>query len=413
MISRRHFVRSLGASAGLFAVGRTVSAAEPPSPDLTSLTFGDKIDWDKVRGWFPLAEGLAYFNCGSLGPSASPVLREMWNAWETLEGNPVEEGYGPLLDKAEQVRAKAAAFLGCEKDEMAITQNTTEAMNAIAQGIDWKEGDRVLTTDHEHAGGLVGWQFFAKRRGVTIDTITLPLQPRDANEIVSLFEAKLTKQTRVISVSHVTYTTGLQLPITGIASLARAKGVLLVVDGAQAPGGLVVDLKKLGCHAYATSAHKWLLAPMGTGLLYVSDDAKGRIDPPLLAGGRRVYTAHTGTRNLPSIIGLGAAIDFLNKAGRESVAKRCGELRQMLCEKLSRHTKLRMVSPESGPFASPIVTVELATGSNSAAGADVLKKKHRIIVRAMSHGAIRGLRLSPHIYNSEEELDRLVAALKL
>lgn len=239
-----------------------------------------------------------------------------------------------------------------------------------------------------------------------------PLQPGCAKEIIKLFQAKLTKKTKVISGSHVTYTTGLRLPIAELAALARENGSLLVFDGAQAPGGLVVDVKQLGCHAYASSAHKWLLAPMGTGLLYISEEAKDRIQPLLLTGGHRVYTGHSGTRNLPAMIGLGASLEFLNKIGTQTVEDRCAKLRKKLDETLSELPKLQIVSPPSGPFSSPLLTVSLPAEHNTSALSDVLKQKHKIITRIISSHGLNALRLSTHIYNSEEDIEKLTAALR-
>ncbi len=411
-ITRRQFVGALGASAGLMALETMGARMELPTTDFSALIGPGGPDWQKVRKGFLLPNDLVYLNNGSLGPNPAYVIERMFEAWRILEENPVEQGFGPLLEKAEAVRSKAAAFLGCTKEEMAITQNTTEGMNAVAQGIEWNAADRVLTTDHEHPGGLVGWQYVARKRSVILDTVALPAAPRDANEIVKLFESKLTKQTRVISVSHVTFSTGLRLPIAELASLARANGSLLVVDGAQAPGGIVVDVKKLGCHAYATSAHKWLLAPMGTGLLCISEDAKARIDPMMLAAGHRVYTAHTGTRNLPAIIGLGAAMEFLDKLGRQAVEARALDLRQRLYEALTKLPKIRLASPPAGPLASPILTIELPKEINSGALADRLNKTHRIVVKVVTSNLVNGLRFSTHSYNSDEDISRTVNALK-
>src|ERR1051326_434363 len=292
--TRRRFLATIGAAAGWMSVGsnRESVADNPQKLDLNSFVGSQGVDWEKVKQSFLLAEGLVYMNNGSLGPSPAYVVEEAFKAWRILEQNPVEEGFGPLLEKAEAVRARAAAFLGCTTDEIAITQSTTDGMNMVVQGIEWREGDRVLTTNQEHTGGLACWQYYAKRKRISIDTVELPLVPHDAEEVLKLFAAKITKQTRAISVSHVTYTTGLQLPIADIAKLAKGRGCLLVVDGAQAPGGVVVDVKKLGCHAYATSAHKWLLAPKGTGLLYLSSDAKEQIAPLPLDAGYRVYTGN-------------------------------------------------------------------------------------------------------------------------
>src|ERR1043166_7483336 len=168
--TRRDFLATLGITAGWMALGNASPTLAGPSAvppaNLDSLIGPNGVDWNAVRRQFLLADGLVYMNNGSLGPSPSYVVQEAFKAWEKLEQNPVEEGFGPLLERAKAVRPRAAEFLGCSKDEIAITQNTTEGMNAIAQGLNLQAGQRVLTTDHEHPGGLVGWQYFAKRNGV-------------------------------------------------------------------------------------------------------------------------------------------------------------------------------------------------------------------------------------------------------
>jgi len=368
-------------------------------------------DWAAILRSLGLRDGLIYLNCGTLGPVPQYTRDAVFAAWRRLEENPADEGFGPLLQAMEEARDKAAGYLGCALDELAVTQSTTDSMNAIAQGNNLQKGDRVLTTDHEHPGGRMCWDYLARKAGVIIDAVTLPMPPKTAGEIIDAFARQLTPATRVISASHVTYTTGLKLPIAGLAELAKAHDALLVVDGAQAPGGLKVDVKALGCHAYAASAHKWMLAPKGTGLLYIDRDARARIDPMVLQAGMATYTGATGTRNVPGIIGLGAAVELLTAVGKEAIERRVMSLRNRLYEEAGKIPGLTIVSPSPGQLASPIVTIDLPDNVNNYTIATRLKERG-IIVRVMDGHGINGIRVSPHIYTLDDDIGALVSALR-
>jgi selenocysteine lyase/cysteine desulfurase len=370
------------------------------------------MDWKTIRDQFLLPRDIVYLNTGTLGPCPGYVVNESLKAWLALEANPADEGFGECLRKMDGVRAKAAAFLGCETDEIALTRNTTEGMNAIAQGLHLEKGQRVLITNHEHAGGTVGWEYYARRRGVVLDTVQLPMPPGDPADILARFQEKLTPETRVVSLSHVTYTTGLRLPVREIGERARANGSLIVVDGAQAPCGVEVNLKDLGCDAYATSAHKWMLAPKGCGLLYVSKSARKQIDPLLLQHGLGAYTASTGTRDMVAVIGLGSAIDFLDRIGRKTIEQRALWLREHLVQEIRRLPRLRLVSPAAGPLAAPLLTFDLGEGVDNSALARALREKHQVIVKVVPRNIVNGLRISLHFFNTETDIERLMRALQ-
>jgi len=405
-VSRRRFLSGLAQTAaalGLAQAGIARADDRTQPPPATSRPGPMKL---------LLPAGMVYLNNGSLGPTPRSVMDATMAAWRELEADPVGQAYGPMLKRMEHVRAKAAALLGCETAEVAFTRNTTEGMSAVAQGLHLTRGQRVLTTDQEHPGGLTGWTYYARRVGVAIDTVRLPAPPRSADQIVPLLAARIRRDTRVISVSHVTYPTGLRMPIRRIAALAEARGVLLVVDGAQAPGVLAVDVRRLGCHAYATSGHKWLLGPKGTGLLYIRKTARKLIDPLLLADGPRAYTAATGTRNTPGILGLGAAIDLLGRIGAAAIERRAVALRNRAYEGLGKLAGVKLVSPPPGVMASAMVTVALPEGVDSAALARALRSRHRVVVKAVPKRVVNGIRISTHVYNTERDVDRLLAALR-
>jgi selenocysteine lyase/cysteine desulfurase len=216
--------------------------------------------------------GLNYLNTAALGPTPRSVLDQVLKAWYELELNPVMTSYGDgaVHMATDRAREQVAALIGCAPDELLITRCATEAMNSAALGLNLERGDRVLMTDVEHEGGSIGWEHLKRRRGIDIDKVSIAPGDFDTASVISRFEKTLTDRTKVISVSHVITSTGLRLPIAEIAALANKRGILCVVDGAQAVGGIDVDVKKLGCHAYVATGHKWLMGPKGTGFLYIS-----------------------------------------------------------------------------------------------------------------------------------------------
>ena len=238
-----------------------------------------------VESEFLLSRGLAYLNTGTIGPCRRATIEATQAAWETLEANPVAHyGRDAGRELIEDTREVAAGFLGCDLDELALTTSTTSGMNAIAQGLRLAPGDRVLLTDQEHSGGLHCWQYLARYHGVHLDVAPIPRGEFRAAEIVAAMERGIRSETRVISVSHVLSSTGLRMPIAEIAALAKSKGILCVVDGAQAVGAIRVNVRDLGCRAYATSGHKWLMGPKGTGLLFIAKDAQPVIRPNGVGG---------------------------------------------------------------------------------------------------------------------------------
>src|SRR4030095_9259020 len=172
-----------------------------------------------------------------------------------------------------------------------------------------------VTTNQEHGGGLLCWNYFARYYGAIVDKINISPGEDDAELILKRVKDNLRKKTKLISVSHVFSSTGLRMPVAEISALARANGVFCIVDGAQAAGAIKVNVKELGCHAYATSGHKWLMGPKGSGLLYISKDAQTAIRPMQFEGSYSTYNNGTGVVNLACILGLAKAIEYLESVG--------------------------------------------------------------------------------------------------
>jgi selenocysteine lyase/cysteine desulfurase len=408
--SRRRFIAGLAVvSIGQFAHG--AFAATESSPQAGPDAAGRAPQSDYL-----LAPGLIHLNTASLGATPRAVLDRTLQAWRELESSPVLMAYGKtentVLSAAEQVRVRAAAFLGCDADEVLITRCTTDAMNTLAQGMHWAAGDRVLTTDQEHDGGSMCWAYQAQRQGAIVDRVAIAAAEHDSAAIVRRFAAAITPSTRVISVSHVLSSTGLRMPIFEISALARQRGILCVVDGAQAAGAIAVDVKALGCHAYATSGHKWLMGPKGTGLLYVNREASAAIQPIQWQDGHHYGAESAGVGPQPLAIGLGAAIERMQKIGMAEVERHGLSLRNRAYAELKQIARLRVVGPPPGPLATAIVACVLPDDIDSMTFRDTLLNEHGIIVKMIEKRRFNGFRLSPHILNTPADIDAALKAIR-
>jgi selenocysteine lyase/cysteine desulfurase len=415
------------------------------------------------------AANLSYFNAATLGPCAREVVANTSRDWAELEANPANEYFGmfmgaapSFLQRNEAVRAQAAAFLGAAggAKELALMPSTTIGLNTVAQGLVdsgfLRRGDRVLTTDQEHAGGYVQWVHYANctpalqamdwcsaARPVTranatagllgLDLVAIPVAPAAAapatpEAIVALFRAALDAQprTRVVALSHVTTTHGMALPVKAIAALAHARGALVVVDGAQALG-MGVDVAALGVDVYASSAHKWLLAPKGSGLLYIAAAVQPLVGALWLDGGMGVYSGFTGTRPAHTIQGLGYAIDYFARyggpaaVGAHNLAMRARAF-DLLAPVLARHAGAEVIGARSrdGPLASPILTFSVPAPWTAHTLASALYDRG-IIVKEGGHNVApneggptmppEAVRLSFHLYHGAREVEELVDAI--
>jgi selenocysteine lyase/cysteine desulfurase len=363
---------------------------------------------------FLLTEGLTYLNTGTIGPTRRTTIDATLRAWATLEANPVAH-YGQRAGESmrEDTRTVAARFLGCDLDELAVTGSTTAGMNAIAQGLRLGAGDRVLLTDQEHAGGLHCWQYLARHHHVELDVVPIPRGEHRASALVDAIATGIRDRTRVISVSHVFSSTGLRMPIAEVAALARSRGLMCVVDGAQAVGAIRVNVRELGCHAYATSGHKWLLGPKGTGLLYIAKDAQAAIRPMAYEDTYNTYSNSNGVVNLPAIMGLGTAIRYLDAAGMAKVEAHNLRLRNRLADRLAAMDGLTIVSPPAGELASPLLTALLAERFDRRVVTQVLLDRHQVAIRPTHpEFGFNGIRFSMHEFNTDADVDRAADAVR-
>ncbi len=399
MTSRRSFIQQAGLLAGagiIHALPGNALAAPGPS------TAGE------VRRQLLIPEGRVYLNTGSLGPSPRAVLDAVTNAMWTLERNPVSENWGPLGSQMEAVRGKVAGLIHAESKSVLLTRNTTEGLTLVCQVLPLKEGDEIITTTLEHGGGEVGLEYLVKTRGAKLIKVELPLPPNDVGAIIQSIEKAITPRTRLMMLSHVNTITGMLMPLKEISAITASRGIFLLVDGAQAPGLTPIDVQALGCDAYASSGHKWLLGPKETGFLYLKNGFPSPVPPVFAYNGFDTYTQSSGTRNVATVIGLGAAIDWHQSLGIGQTATYCVQLRNYCLQQLKSINGVRILSPENPALSTGIVSFELLNHKNG----DVYTrlKDQNIIVKVLpQHNAIR---ISCHIFVTKEDIDRFLTALK-
>ncbi len=361
---------------------------------------------------YMLEPGLIYLNTGSLGPTPRLILDAVLKAWNDLELNPVNKAYGGTTHTlADKTRDAVAGLIGCSADEVLLTRSTTNAMTTAGLGVELSRGDRVLTTDVEHEGGSAVWKHLEKRRGIVIDRIVIAPEDHDVKGIVERFERAITKQTKVVSVSHVITSTGLRMPVGEIVALAKSRNILTVIDGAQAVGNIEVDVKAIGCDAYAAPGHKWLMAPKGTGFLYIRKEAASQIQPVEWVDGKTYVLGSAGMGSLPLVVGLGTAIEAAKKRGIAKSEAQNLRLRNRAYDGLRKIAKVHIVSAPPGPLATALVAFKLPDAIDSSKFRGIMREKYKLVLKQTEKRWFNGMRISPHVFNTEANIDNALKAI--
>jgi selenocysteine lyase/cysteine desulfurase len=416
--SRRAFVAKalagLSSTALLVAADREALVAH--AGELSSASTETTEDyWRLVQRGFRLEPGLVYLNNASLGPSPALVADATEAFRRRLDAFPSRYMWGGWSEDTEAVRSKCAGLLGADAEEIALVHNTTEGMNLVASSLDLEPGDEIIIADHEHYSGTIPWQYWQEPKGIRLVRPTLPILPADPGELVEVYRRAMTPKTRVISMCHVVNTNGMILPVREVSEIARPRGILVAVDGAQAPGMIDVDLHNLGCDFYAASGHKWLLSPKGVGVFFARRDSQHVLKPLIVAHGWEDHTIRRfenyNTRNLPEVLGLGVAIDYQNLLGPARRQARIFELKRYLHEQIADDPGFVVKTPSSDELSCGITTIKVV-GREVREVAQALFDSYRIDCRPMTTFDLNGLRISLSIFNTEDQIDMLMAALR-
>jgi isopenicillin-N epimerase len=416
VFDRRHFLSTAvtGAAASLALRGSLLAQLEktPPLPDHALLDKNEDAYWAQMRKQFIIPEDEIYLNNGTVGSSPAPVLRAIfdgYNATEKMDQADPEDypiwGYAAW----NEFRDPLAAFVGCTRDEIALLRNATEANSYIANGVDMKAGDEVLMTDQEHPGGQHPWDLKAKRYGIVIKKITLARPVKDAAEVLNQINDAITPRTRVLFFSHITTFSGVVLPAKELCALARTKGILSAVDGAHVIGMMRLNVHDLGCDMYSSSPHKWLMAPKGTGFLYLRDEVIDRVWSTIATEGwddtkiRAERFQRIGSSNVPALLGLRASVKLAGDIGLDRIERRHRQLADYILDEMKKRGAESWTSPDPA-LRCAIVTVNVPPVPRG----DLeswLWKTHKIRIRG---GDPNKLRLSTPYYLQKKDIDRFL-----
>ena len=408
MTSRRQFLSSAaGATAATAIAARGVWPEPAPHQD-------NETYWRNLRREFTIPPGEAFFNTCTLGSSPRVVQDAVVDHLRQADATICQWDYRPTMPDwftgyrpETELREKLGRLINAGADEIALVQNATLGANYMANGLRLAPGDEVIMTDQEHVGCESPWQLRAKRYGIYIKKVVIPMPPRDPQQLIDLFVRASTPQTKVWAIPHLTSAFAILFPVDEMCRIARERGIISIIDGAQCCGHMRLDMQRMGCDAYFSSPHKWLLAPKGSGFLYVRRERLPEVWATVVSGQWDNYTdgayrfMQIGSGNLSLLKGYEAAIDFHQRIGPERVETRLMTLANRLREGLRAIPQATIHSPTHPALLTATTTWSLR-GINGGDLMDQLWNRGRIRCRAMGSGVRQGCA----IYNSPEEVDR-------
>ena len=408
--TRRQFIQTL-AAASLAGLATPVLSQSHPMPAWTHAA--DEEYWVKIKKQFTVPDNRIMMNAANLCPSPDVVRERMIEYTNALNRDvsfQYREVFAALRKKS---LGMLAAFVGAAETELGITRNTSESNCMIAHGLDLKAGDEVIIWEQNHYSNREVWQSQARRLGFTVVKVALPANPTSIQQLVEPFERAITPNTKLITFSHISNLSGLALPAKEICNMARAKGIMTLVDGAQSLGMTHIDVHDMGCTFYSASTHKWLMGPFENGVLYIHKDYFTRIWPNIIGGGW--HEANTvdenlcvlGQRNEASPAALPDILTFHQAIGRNNIEQRVVQLNAYLKEQLQKQVpQVQFVTPLAPAFSGGITIITLP-GKDAAAVYNTLYTKYGIAAAPSG-----GIRLSPHIYNTLADVDYVVNAIQ-
>jgi isopenicillin-N epimerase len=372
--------------------------------------------WFQVRHAFTVERNFLNFNNGSLCPAPKLVQEAMERHWTITNMHPSMYVDELLIPQIEIVRQELAREFGCSPEELAITRNTSEGLHNVIYGLPLKAGDEVLTTTQDYPSMLGSLRQRERRDGIVLKQFAYPTPPRDPSELTDLFVRNITSRTRAILVSHMTFTTGQMFPLAEICKEARKRGIYSIVDGAHGFAHLDFKRDDIQCDFYATSLHKWLLAPSGTGFLYVRRPLIRDVwalmgAPESLTDNIRKFE-NVGTQPLAMRTSIGEALAFHRSIGTARKEARLRYLRQRWEDQLRGVPRIVLRNANDPRQACGVGAVSI-TGVEGPKLTEILEKKYRIHTRArVIPNEFDCIRVTPNLYTAIDEIDRFSAAMR-
>ncbi len=422
MLTRRDFVHSMFGTAAVAlpalrndGIERIFSAAAGVGDRVPDELAADEDFWYEIQQAFQVDRSIVNLNNGGVCPSPKVVQDALRRYLEFSNQAPVYTMWEVLEPQVEAVRQRLARAFGCDPEEMAITRNASEALEIAQLGLDLERGDEILTTDQDYGRMLTTWDQRARREGLVLTKIPFPAPPPSMQDLVDRFERAITPRTKVIHFCHITNLSGQIFPVRDICRLARSRGIQTIVDGAHAFAHFPFKRDDLECDYYGTSLHKWLLAPIGTGFLYVRKEKIKKLWP-LMAAPEKMDNdirkfEEIGTHPAANHNAIAEALTFHEGIGSERKAARLRYLRNRWMERLDGQPGVKLHTSYDPQMACGLANVALE-GVDPEELASHLWKSRRIIVTPIGHPACTGIRVTPNVYTTLDEVDRFSEAME-
>tara|TARA_Y100000766_G_C18890927_1_gene598504 strand:+ start:158 stop:1414 length:1257 start_codon:yes stop_codon:yes gene_type:complete len=371
--------------------------------------------WNNIAGMYHQNVKFINLESGYFSPSPESVKDYWINYVNEINESPSYYMRNSQVDMREKVREKLANYSGIKTSELVLTRNTTESMNIIIQGIRLKKGDEILRTNLEYPNIIQALDMRERRYGTKVRIVDVPIHPKNQQEIVDKVIGAVNKKTKVILISHMVFLNGQVFPVKEVCAKAREMGLETIVDGAHSFSHVDMDISEIGCDYYASSLHKWLGAPLGNGLLYVREGKAERLWP--LYGDTDydddniMKLEHLGTRPCSDQNGIIPAVDFNLEIGKTEKSKRLKFLQMRWASELKGNKNIILNTPLGEGQSYGIANVGVKNLHPSEL-ADKLFDDHNIFTVPIDDDrGIRGVRVSPNLYSTTEDIDKFIEAM--
>ena len=409
---RRHFFTAAAGIASAFrgdVLLRARTAIDAVAGRPADSVARDEDFWFQVRHAFTVDRNMVNLNNGGVSPAPKIVMDTEIRYLEVENLNPSYYMWNVLDPGIETVRRRLARSFGCDPEEIAITRNASESLEIVQLGLTLKAGDEVLTTNQDYPRMITTWQQRERRDGIVLKQITFPVPPPSLDYLAKRIEENITPRTKVVHICHITNRTGQIFPVKQICRMARARGIEVIVDGAHAFGQFPFEQKDLDCDYYGTSLHKWILAPIGTGMLYVRKNKIANIWPMMGAPDAMRENIRKfeeiGTHPASQRNAITEALNFSESIGLERKAERLRYLRRRWSDRLRQLPGVKILNSDDPEQSCGIGFVSV-DGISAPKLASHLWQKYRIWTTAVvTPNEYEGLRITPNVYTTIEEID--------
>ena len=369
----------------------------------------DETYWSLIQRAFDVDRTMINLNNGGVSPTPSHVLEAMIRDLKFTNELPAEHMWRVLEPRIESVRRDLAREFGCDPEEMAITRNASEANEIMIFGLDLKRGDEVVVSNQNYPRMLTSWEQRERREGIVVKKVSFKVPPPSQKYVFDQFIAAVTPRTKLIELPHITNLTGQILPIRELVEWARPRGIEVLVDGAHAFGHFPFTRDDLGADYYGTSLHKWLLAPIGTGFLYVRKEKIGKLWPLMAAAKAQDLDIRKfeeiGTHPAANHNAISAAMAFHRGIGADRKIARLRYLRDRWAKRLLKESpRVKILTPLDSKYSGAIGLISIDGLDFSKLGV-WLMTKHRIVNTPILHDEFTGLRITPNVYTTVDEID--------